>query len=211
MNVVQADIDRIVAGAINLSLEEALHQVAGIQERQYLGMSSIGYCPRRIYNDLVLGRDLNDRAFRYCRRGYVMEAEVKNWLAIKGYYARGSEKEVVAPFDERFRGHTDGEAEIGLETLLLEIKSVQPKEIEEIRATGKIKPEKMAQVQCYMRYGPWDKAMFVFVQADSFDHETLFVRKADDLGARYERKAKGLLKAWDAQDPPDCLCGYCRK
>src|ERR1044072_24419 len=78
-------------------------------KRDYLGMSGIGRCPRKLYDDYFKPSNPTPETFRNCYLGYLWEDEVKNILEGSGVYVPDSERELIAPFDRRFVGRTDGE------------------------------------------------------------------------------------------------------
>lgn len=177
-------------------------------KRKYLGMSGIAKCPRELFFDFVRGRQPNEQAHLYCYVGYLFERDVKARLGELGIYVPGSEMELVAPFDARFRGHIDGQTQDGM---LLEIKSINEKAFELLLQTERAKPDHYLQVQTYMHFGTWTDAVIVYVCRDTFAHRVLHVAKSTMHGEEMERKAKMILRAIDEQRPPQCECHYCRR
>lgn len=176
------------------------------QHRDYLGMSAIGRCPLQLYRQFVDGRGtLTDRAHLNCYSGYFFERQVREVLVNCGAAIERS-RELVAPFDTRFRGHIDGETVDGL---LLEIKSMNTRRFDELKESHRLPREYADQVQAYMRYGPYDMAMVVTVCRESFDLFVLAIDRDDAAGAVLERKAMAVLKAIDDRTPPRCTCGRC--
>lgn len=202
---------------IQTKLIEHLCRNSGLEARRpYLGMSAISGCPRKLYFEFLSGRaHAFEQDHLNCYNGYLFERDVYARLAAVGVVAhqgplndpanpRG--REVVAPWDERFRGHTDGETVDGE---LIEIKSVNATGFEKMRQLQRARFAHLAQVQAYMRYGPWAHAFIVYVCRDSFEHLVLHVARSERHGGQLEDKARGILAAIDARTPPRCECDRC--
>lgn len=177
-------------------------------DRKYIGMSAIAHCARDQYNDYVHGRRVNDQAHLYCYAGYLYENDLRARLTDMGIYKPDSSVELVAPFDERFRGHTDGESAEGE---LIEIKSINAKGFLLVQEQNRAKPDHYFQVQTYMYFGPWRDALIVYVCRETFEHYVLKIAKSKHVGEQMADKAKYVLAAIDAQQPPQCECGRCRR
>lgn len=195
---------------IHQQITAHLHQHSGLDaRREYVGMSSIGRCPRQLYFAFVEGRPRpGDEAHRMCYAGYLFERDLKARLAATGIYVPDSERELVAPFDARFRGHTDGATGDGE---LLELKSINDKGFERVAVSQRPKTEHALQVQTYLRYGPWTHALVVYVNRATFEHLVLRVAENTRVGLDMEQKAKRVLAAIDARQAPRCECGYCER
>lgn len=211
-----AQVNQLVAKAIRETSRLAAH-------RPYLGMSQIARCSRQLYFDFVEGRThLSDRAHQNCKRGYLIEGEFKTMLAAMGVLRAvhtlpmfdsetpatlfGSEREIVALFDSRFRGHTDGETVDGD---LLEIKSMTQEKFELAVKLNRIKVAHYYQVQAYLRYGGYSYALVEYVSSGTFDHAAFRIALNPRVGDEIEQKAKRVLSAIDAQNAPRCECGKC--
>lgn len=211
---------------INTGLSIVLRATSGLEgARNYLGMSAIGYCGRQAAREFLRGRGhQTDRDHQNCKRGYLIEGEFKVMLAAAGVMNRadnlpaladtngqlllGSERELVADFDPRFRGHTDGET---VEGELVEIKSMHTEKYASARAQERIHYTHYAQVQCYMRYGSYTRAFVVYVDSGTFDHWVYSIAVNTRKGDEIEQKAKRILAAIDAGDPLQvpCECSRC--
>jgi len=123
-----------------------------------------------------------------------------------GLYVPNSEREVVASFDPRFRGHTDGMVN---DTRLLEIKSVNPERFKKVRAHGIPLSEHYAQVQMYLRHGGFPDAMILYVDVATYEHYPIFVVPDAFYADLIDDKIKRVLAAIDTKTPPRCECGYC--
>jgi hypothetical protein len=176
-------------------------------KRDYLGMSGIGRCPRQLYDNYFNPKPPSDEHLRGCYLGYLWEDETKDILEGAKIYRPDSERELVAPFDSRFVGHTDGETTAGE---LLEIKSVNARGLDRVKAEGRIKRDHFYQVQTYMRYGNYRSALVALVCRDPMEFHFVMVPAVANVGEQMERKAKAILKAIDARERPACECGYCK-
>ncbi len=179
------------------------------QHRAYLGMSAISECPLELYRRFLGGQTLNDRAHAFCYLGYLFERDCKARLLAIGQYVAGSERELVAPWDARFQGHTDGETAAGD---LLEIKSVSENRLLRIRQDeGRLPNEHFYQVQTYLRYGPYERALVVYVCRETFEHYAVVAPRREAVGLAMEDKARRILAAVDSGRPPQCECGRCHR
>jgi len=183
-----------------------LRQRSGLQlDRKYLGMSQIGKCPRILYEQWFAGTDGSDFGHRMAYTGYMHEWDVLNRLREMGL-ARLDRREVVADFDDRLRGHTDGLTEWGD---LLEIKSVSAHKYEMVTYHNRALHEHTGQVQLYMLYGGWKYTWFIYVNRETFEHRVVRLAFDRQVALGLVEKAKRVLAAIDAQQPPACDCGKC--
>lgn len=190
------------------ALMQHLREHSGFEtDRNYLGMSAIGQCPRRLYDAFVNGQEPTMDIHRMCYIGYLFERDARQRMTEAGLYRPPRVAELIAPFDERFRGHADGET---IDGDLLELKSVSEEGLERVAAKGRGKVEHWLQVQTYMRYGPWQNAVIVYISRDSFRHFIVSALKDTHVGEKMEHKAKTVLAAIDARRPPACECGRCK-
>jgi hypothetical protein len=177
-------------------------------DRKYLGMSGISKCALRLYRECVLGRraEINDQTARRCYRGYLFEEDAHKRLAAARIYRPGSEKEILADWDNRFRGHTDGDTPDGD---LLEIKSINSEDFARVIHTHRPVPAHFDQVQMYLRYGGYKHALIVYINTESFSE---FFAEVNPDRSRQEiliSKARSILAALDGGPEPLCSCGRC--
>ena len=196
---------------LELQLKEALVTAANVQQRDYLGMSSIGQCPRKIFFDLTEGKEDDDRMAWYSYAGYMHEHSL---IRLLGFEPPAQQIEVAAKSESRFRGHVDFVLDDGT---LIECKSVDWGNF--VRVYGGPKPEHVDQVQMYLRHGGWQRALIIYTARDIVYREWAGVpirvfeilpdpARQDELDA----KAALLLKLLDDGGPaPDCTCGWCRR
>lgn len=179
------------------------------QHRPYLGMSSIHRCARELFNEFNNGRGHQTQEQHLaCYTGYLFESDIKARLGAMGLYVAGSERELVAPWDKRYRGHTDGE----LDGRLLEIKSVTSYKLGQIQTAGRLPGSHYEQVQTYMRHGAYTAAFVVYVARDSNEIHVADIWHKPDISARLDKKAKEILAAVDGLgNVPRCTCGRCER
>lgn len=209
--------------AINDCVSRWIAEHSGYEPaRDYLEMSKCGLCPRAWFHSYRAARPTpTESEFNNFRRGLLMESETKRALAesgilkrvpayertdANGFYFSGSEREVVAPFDPRLKGHTDGETVDGR---LLELKSVRADKLAEVWDTGKAHPNHFRQVQIYMRYGRYREAVIHYIVPETFEHTSLIVPYFTNVASTLEAKAKAVLRAIDTGIAPRCECGRC--
>jgi hypothetical protein len=175
------------------------------EDRSYLGMSQIAKCPRYLYSQMVNGCEKPGlQSLRYFHEGYVHEADILERACLAGLAVVNQNRELIAPFDERFRGHIDGEVDGDL----VEIKSVNAERFQSILDVGAFF-EHMDQCQMYMRYGGYERALIVYKNRDTGVLYVYEMHKSDRHGRRLEEKARGILAAVDDRVPPACTCGRC--
>lgn len=177
------------------------------QHRPYLGMSAIADCPRVLYDRFMKGRaEPSDRDHLQCYVGYLFQADVIARLTKLELYRPNSERELVADFDARFVGHTDGEFVTGQ---LCEIKSIGELGFDQVKESGRPKFSHSRQVTAYMRYGAYKQAIIIYVARESFRHLALKVNYNLQLADELEEKARFVLSAIDKGEPPACTCKRC--
>ena len=190
------------------TINEHLSKVSGLDvKRDYLGISSIGKCPRQVVREYLHGKQqITLRDHQMCYGGYLFEADLRNRLGDMGFKVTRAGYEVVADFDPRLRGHIDGE----IFGDLLECKSLKRSKFEKIKQTHMALPEHHAQVQLYMKYGHWNRCWIVYVDRESLEHHVVKVGYLHTQALRFEAKAKMMLSHIDAGTLPACECRYCK-
>lgn len=193
-------------------LQQELCRQSGWEvRRDYLGMSSIGQCPRQLYHNYIAGRPIDEQSHWFCWTGYLHEDAIVRLLTNS---AETQERgvEVVADFDDRFRGHVD----LVLDGDLVEIKSTGWDKFQKLRM-GEPPRHNVEQVQMYLCHGGWDVCHLVYVARDVPPREwqglpfwTFEIRSNQSEIKRLNAKAKRVLLAIDRNVPPVCECGRCR-
>lgn len=185
-----------------------LRQHSGLEDRRgYVGISNVTKCIRRAYFDLTFGQVMSDDAHRMCYAGYLFERDMLARLVRMDFARPSGHRQVVAGFDARVCGHTDGECVTGD---LLEIKSVSVKKYELILQNQRPLHEHNDQVQLYMRYGGYQQAYIIYVCRETLAHKSFIVQYDADRALSCEAKLMRLVAALDAKIPPACECGRCR-
>lgn len=186
-------------------INQYIHEHSNFDEkRDYLGISQVAGCPRRAYNNYMNGMEVNEQTFRMSFAGYDQEHSIR---AMLGSWVGAENMEVIAPFDNRLRGHIDGRLDDGS---LLEIKSVTVKKFEKVRETRRALNEHFNQCQLYMRYGNFPGAFIIYRCRETYEHLIIHVNYSKPTADKLEEKAKQILQAIDAKQPPACECGYCK-
>lgn len=173
------------------------------ERRNYLGISHVAGCPRRAYFNYINGMEINGNTYRMSFAGYENEKSVRDML---GGELESIGLEVVAPFDNRLRGHIDG----AMRNTMIEIKSVTVKRFEKVREAGKALPEHFEQCQLYMRYGNFQLTFIIYRCRETYEHLVLYVPYVPSVAEKMEHKAKRILLAIDDKKAPACECGYCK-
>lgn len=173
--------------------------------KQYLGMSQIWKCPRVLYQAWFEGAAPDEFAHRMAYTGHMHEWDVFDRLREMGEAAL-KRRELVASWDDRLRGHTDGEMVWGD---LLEIKSVSAHKFEMVDYHGRALHEHADQVQLYMLYGGYHWTWMVYVNRETFEHRVMRIIFDPARAERLVMKAKRVLAAIDAGVAPECECGRC--
>lgn len=192
------------------SINEYIQRHSNYDEhRNYLGISKISECPTRVYDEFLEGAPGSESIYRMCYAGYEQEKMILEMLSGIGFarILTNENKEVIAPFDDRLRGHIDAEDYVGN---LLEIKSVNSVKFNKIVQAGRSLPNHYIQVQLYMRYGRWKSAWIVYRCRETYEHHFIYVNYYAKMADEYERKAKRILAAIDQKIRPECECGRCK-
>lgn len=170
--------------------------------RTYVGMSHLGDCPADLWVDYQNGLEATEYNHRMAYLGYALEKVIKDILRGAGILASDG-CEIVASFDNRVRGHTDGETTDGD---LLEIKTVSKRRFECVLETGRALGDHFQQVQAYMHFSEYRHAEIVYVCREDLRHFVVHVGYRASVGERIEAKARKVLAAIDEGRQPACEC-----
>lgn len=204
----------------------------------YLGMSMIGGCPTAAYNSYYGYQEADMRLRWYGFSGRAYEDAIRNLLSLRGTVLPKEHywHNIVADFDPRYRGHADIllMSEGGL--VVIDVKSLDwLKYVSLVRdGTMPYSHEKnLCQVQAYMAHiskppeeGEAICGSIIYTPRD-IPHSAWFKSDLDwrgdplpftvvhalpDYDAQYklDLKARGLLRMIDANEQPDCTCGWCK-
>lgn len=176
-------------------------------DRDYLGMSQISRCPASLYDDLSGGRPGPGPGLSaLLREGYLHQGDLERCLGELGLFRPG--RELVAAWDCRFRGHTDGELVDGDGVVeLLEIKSLNAERFAWVREENRCFEEHYDQVQMYLLHGGYERGMVVYKCRESGRVWPVPVRGDAERQAQLETKARLVLAALDEGRRPACTCG----
>lgn len=184
----------------------------GMEVRDYLGMSQIGRCAVELYEELRNGRPgLGVRGSLGCYEGLLHQRDLLARLEAMELYRPG--RVLVAPWSERYRGHTHGELvdpATGAVELLV-IKSVTVRRFEEVRDMGRPVAMEGDQVQAYMCYGGYERAMILYKCRETGELWPVPVRSDKERQIRLNEKAAAVLRAVDCGIAPRCGCARCRE
>lgn len=179
---------------------------SGAEFRDYLGMSRIAECPRLLYDELLYGRDWSTAAHLLCYQGYLHERDVLARLQAMNGHQLGPGRQ-FSDFGGRFRGHSDAEWDGDL----LEIKSTVSQDLDRIRENKHLSVRHFWQIQTYMHYGRYARALVVYVARDTGYLYVAQIRYLEHIAERARLKASVILEAIDHKEPPDCECGHCKQ
>jgi hypothetical protein len=175
--------------------------------RSYLSMSKIGHCPFQQYSDFVYGMPASQDSHLGAFLGYSYERMVKDILIGAQVMRTAAGRELKAEWDERLRGHTDGETVDGD---LIEIKSVNRHRFEIIEREGRALHDHFEQVQMYMHFGKYQHCEIVYVCREDLHIMVVHVSYQRQVAEELVSKAKYILDAIDRELPPHCNCGKCK-
>lgn len=175
------------------------------KKRNYLSISHVSGCPRRAMREYMEGFPVTEHTYEMCYAGYENERSV---LEILHTVLIRNPVEVVAPFDERLKGHLDA---MTTEGDVVEVKSVNQRKWEKIIKERRPLFEHFAQVQLYMRYAKRERTFLIYRNRETYEHKVLQVPYSEERARHIENKAKKILNAIDSGVLPECECGYCPK
>ncbi len=147
MHIDAAEVERILT----------FHHLREELPRKYLGMSSIGQCPREQYWNYVNREPRQPRMAWYSMVGEALETAIVERLG-----AEQVRRDVVAEFDDWFRGHTDHE----MGNTLIEIKTASFSKYSRLFRSGEPFQPNVDQCQMYMRHGKFDHAVLIYTPRD---------------------------------------------
>jgi hypothetical protein len=197
----------MIANTLQDALAATIRFKSGLQQhRDYLGISKVAGCPRAGVREYFNGPSTDDGAHRMCFAGYEHEMSIIELLNHAGLI-KVMTVEVVAPFDNRLRGHIDS---LTIDDDLIEIKSVTLRKFADVTKTSKALQKHFIQVQLYMRYGGWTQAFVVYRCRETYDHKVVRVPYVPVQAERFEQKAMMMLRYIDRNELPTCECGYCK-
>lgn len=227
------------AETLQHALISNMAKMANKREPFYLGMSGIGGCSREQYFKFTNPKRSPLQMCWYNFTGHLHESGVKALLndpnaacqTITGLGPVGSGlstgAELVADFDNRYRGHVD--YELPGQPVLVEVKTVYWEKWVRLVHGAPVPGQNYDQVQAYLTHGKnadggkkWERAILVYIARD-IPHK-LFSSQVTVLPPFHcvdvypdparqlflDSKARDILTRIDHGDPPDCTCSWCR-
>lgn len=163
----------------------------GFERRKYLGMSQIHRAEDELIREMLEGTPVpkpeNGLVFAL---GYDFEKIMLAKLEASGVLMAMSSKSLVASFDARFKGHTDGEL---IDGSLCEIKSTIDEKLQKIESNKHVPNAHYVQAQMYMHHGGYERDMIVYVARDTGRVVVRQVRYDKRTAESYNEKAKRIL------------------
>lgn len=173
------------------------------EHRDYIGLSTIGDCPRLIYNRYFNRTGISTAGHLKTRYAYEIERLIKERLQQIGLYSSGKE---ISMHNGLVKGHIDGE----IEGSLLEIKSV-PRTEYLPTSPMHISTKIYWQIQAYMLYGGYSVTTLIYFARDDGLFKVMAVCRDESLQSRIDQKVVSLVEAVQKQNPPACECGKCER
>lgn len=176
---------------------------SGIICRDYLDMAAIGHCSRRLYFELVQGRERSSRTHHLSYLGQVLEADVLLRLYAIDAAALGP-AETVADLHGQFRGTTKGT----WQGHLLEIKTSLH---DKLPKAGLHLPRLHEwHVQTLLHYTGLSRATVIYVARDTGYLQVVEIRANERIAESARLKAASILEHFEAKQAPACECDYCK-
>jgi hypothetical protein len=185
--------------------------------RTYLGMSQIGDpCSRKLWYGFrgYTPIEFDGRTLMIFELGNLIEDEVVRLLGSR--YRIDSQQLSFDAHNGFFRGHCDGVIHgITQRPHILEIKSANKAKFKQFKDEGvrKSQPSYYCQVQCYMGYGHFERALFVIYCKDNSEiyTERVYFNPID-----HQSLHNRALSIIESNNPPDRAfkqdsqeCGWC--
>lgn len=189
-------------------ITEYIAEHSGFEPRRdYLSISHISECPRRIVCDYLDGYPITAHTHHMAYAGYEHERSILGMLTDMAMISEVN-VEVAAPFDARLRGHMD--ATMGGN--ILEIKSVDDRKWRKvIEKSDRVLWKHFVQVQLYMRYSSMRNAFVIYRNRATYEHMVIGVPYIEPQAEKFELKARHVLQAIDDNRLPECECGHCKE
>jgi len=211
-----ADLNAFRKDQIALEVYEACaRRNAAEPRRTYLGMSQIGkLCERSLWLDFNGAERIpvEGRIARVFENGKSSEERIIADLKAAGFGIVDQQIE-FSDFDGRFKGHGDGIIKGVTKKLhVLEIKTANDANFKAFKKLGiKHRPEYDAQVQCYMGYGQYERALFV---VENKNNQELYTERVHFNPEQFQAlKAKAHRIITTPEAPAKCVneseCRFC--
>ena len=201
-------MEKLTPQLIESKIDDFMTRHSGFElRRNYLSISHIAGCPRQAVREYKEGYEVQEYSHRMAFAGYEMEVGVRAILEAEEVADPSSRyMEVVAPFDERLKGHLDG---LTVDGDIIEIKSVSRSQFKKIEEKGKVLWSHFVQTQLYMRYSGRKLAFVVYRCRDNYEYKVLELRYQEKMAAEFEDRARRILAAIDNDTILECECARC--
>lgn len=174
------------------------------EHRDYIGLSTIGDCPRLIYHRYFNRTGISTEGHLKTRYNYEVEENIKNRLRQIGAYSPGKE---ISIHNGLVKGHTDGE----ISGCLLEIKTVpQTKYLPTNYSIG-ISEKIYWQIQAYMLYGQYAVTLMIYFARDYGQFRIFAFAPDKSVQSKIDQKINRLIGAIRDRKVPSCECGRCEE
>jgi YqaJ viral recombinase family. len=185
------------------------------KSRNYLGMSQIGEaCELKLWFGFrgFPSVPVDGRVLMIFRFGDLIESDIIQYLHEAGYLVEGRQ-DGFAAHDGFFRGHCDGIIHgITRQPHILEIKSANDKKFKAFKDFGVLKtyPAYYAQVQCYMGYGEFERALVIVQNKnDSHIYTERIDFNRDDFNTLHQKAYKIISSDYKFMKKSEVYCNYC--
>ena len=198
------------AAILRHALEDWTRANSGWGMRPYLGMSQLDRCPALVYDQMTgNGHETGVLQAMAFYDSQVHKRDLIARLNAVGMYA--PIEEIVAPWDDRFRGHPDGQVVTQSSRAVLQIHTMVGDKFEELREHGYPRQAHYYQVQLYMLYGGLGEACILYKCRETGRVWPIAVVAQRSVQEDLEGRARRLLAAVDANRKPTCVCGRCNR
>ena len=190
---------------IEINLEKELiditKKLSGFEKkRNYISLSHISECPRKIINNYKNGYRTNDKMLLKCYKGYQEEKDLKR--RIKLLYPDFIETREISVHDGLVKGHTGGE----LRGILIEIKSIGK---DKYLPVNSISTKNYWQIQAYLYFGKYKKCNGVYESRESGLIKVMEIFPNRYYIDKLNDKVDYLVKCVRYNIIPNCECGCC--
>ncbi|MCP1384858.1 hypothetical protein [Runella salmonicolor] len=177
-------------------LTDWTRQHGGHEKRSYLGLSQLHKSEDDLLSELINGTpDIDDDSVLLLSMGYVIENDIRRRLQGIGVAIPDTQKEIVAHYDARVRGHIDGLT--CMPQQIYEIKSTKQEKLDYIIQSNKLPTKDFMQIQAYLHHGKYKSCLVLYVARDTgkFWMKELWYIPA--IGRQIEEKARRVLQVYD--------------
>jgi len=177
-------------------LTDYTRQTCGHETRFYLGLSQLHRPEEELVHEMLHGsKHQPDDAIKRLALGYVVEADIRRRLEGIGIAIPNSQTEIVAVYDDRVKGHIDGQTVEKRQ--IYEIKSTVQAKLDTIKLSNKLPNDHFQQVQAYLWHGDFQSCLMIYVARDTGQIWAKELWRITAMGKDLEAKAKRVLTEVD--------------